>query len=178
MLNHWMGRAAMIVALPALLAGSLAAPAYAYGGGGGGGGHGGGDDDGDGRGGGRDRTVHVTVCKEVRGGDRWDDRGRGRDRDRDRDRDFNIRLRTTEDRDTVELRRGECDDVYLDYDRDDKTVYVREFDIPRGYRFDELRCWDGHDYERSRYSCDFDDNWVKITVVNRRYRDRDRDRDR
>src|SRR3954453_16285759 len=98
MLNHWMGRAAMIVALPALLAGSLAAPAYAYGGGGGGGGHGGGDDDGDGRGGGRDRTVHVTVCKEVRGGDRWDDRGRGRDRDRDRDRDFNIRLRTTEDR--------------------------------------------------------------------------------
>jgi hypothetical protein len=175
MLNHWMGRAAMIVALPALLAGSLAAPAYAYGGGGGHG-RGGGDDDGDGRGGGRDRTVHVYVCKEVRGGDRWDDRGRGRDRDRDRDRDFNIRLRTTEDRDTVELRRGECDDVYLDYDRDDKTVYVREFDIPRGYRFDELRCWDGHDYERSRYSCDFDDNWVRITVVNRRDRDRDRDR--
>jgi len=172
MLNHLMGRAAMIVALPALLAGSFAAPAHADGGGGWGGGGGGGGGD---HGGDRNRTVHVYVCKEVRGGDHRRDDWRGDRGDRGRDRDFSIRLRTSEDSDRVKLRRGECDDVYLDYDRDDKTVYVREYDIPRGYRFDELRCWDGHDYSRSRYSCDFDDNWVRITVVNRRYRDDYRD---
>jgi hypothetical protein len=142
----------MILALPAFVAGASAAPALA-------------SDSGrtyD------DKVVHVKICKEVKDDKKKDDDNK-KDDDKKKDDEFKMKVVSGHYKDTayVKVRDGYCKRVDLKLDKYYKQVTVKEYDVPKGYRFDKIKCDDGY---RSYYTydkCEFKKDWVKIVVINK-----------
>ena len=150
MFNRSLRRAALIVALPAFMAGATAAPALAssrY------------DDD-------KKKEVTVKICKEVKDDDYKKDK-------KDDKTKFEIKVWTDEKDKKVKLRDGDCKEFDLKYD-DYKKVYVEE-SYTKGYKFVKLACYDGYGkHYASNYnkSCDVKKDYVKIVVVNEKKDDK------
>jgi hypothetical protein len=148
MFNTFMRRAAMMVALPALVAGASASPAMAngypsdyY-----------------------KKVVHVQICKVVKG--HKDDRHGD---NRGRHDKFRVHLATYGYVDDADVRVEDryCKNVDLKFDEYHKTVIVKEYRIPDGYKFDKIVCYNDYGYYDSYDSCDFQKDWVKIVVINK-----------
>ena len=148
MFRATMRRAAMMVALPALVAGAAAVPAQA-------------DDGYDYK---DDYTVHVKVCKEVK---KYNNKGKNEK--------FKMKVSTYKDAynyydsEYVKVKDRKCDDVWLKYNPYYKTVIVKEYDIPYGYSFDQIKCYDeygGYVYVYNKYSCKFKNDYLKVVVMN------------
>lgn len=141
-------RAAMVVALPALVAGAGAPSALAndnyppY----------------------HNDKVHVTICKVVQGYDykkHDDDKGR-------KDR-FRVHVSTYGyvDSADVKVKDRECKDVYLKFDDYYKKIVVKEYQVPYGYKFDKIVCYNDYGYYDSYDTCNFQSDWVKVVVYNK-----------
>src|SRR5215213_7382764 len=150
MFGSTLRQAAMVVALPALVASATASPALASGSGS------------------TDyykKVVHVKICKEIK----------------DKNHKFYIHAWTYNsvskdyydyvDKDDVYVHNGKCKDVDLEYGKYKKVV-VEEYDIPYGYEFDAVKCYDDYGkykvYYDKKTACDFEKDWVKIVVVNKK----------
>ena len=151
MIRHLVRRSAMVIALPAFVAGVSAAPAFA-------GGYGYPDDE---------KEVHVKVCKVVKDDDKDDDKGKGEYKKAK----FHLKLWTDKDYQNVKnIKADKCKEYNLEY-KDKKKVYVKEYDTPKGYEVDKVKCYSAYGYKEAEkkngyYSCDFKKDWVKIVVVN------------
>jgi hypothetical protein len=174
MFKTMMRRAAMMVALPALVAGSATAPALASSG----------DYKSD------DYKVHVKVCKEVKGNyykGKYD-----HDKHKGKSPKFKMYLSTSKDNYTyddeyVKVKVDKCEDADLKYDSYSKKVTLKEYDIPYGYKFDTVRCYTKNGYGKYVYSsdykvdpyyksatCSFDYDYLKFVVVNKKDKDKDK----
>ena len=142
MIGSVLQKAALIVAVPALVAGASASPAMA--------GHK--YDD-------HKKTVKVKVCKEVK-----DDHEDDEDKYGKKDDKFRIHIRSDKDYESVWVRDGRCVNVYLDFK--DASFRVRE-DYDHDYKFLYIRCGDGA-YSSGYNKCKFNkhDDKVRVTVFN------------
>jgi hypothetical protein len=165
MFKATMRRAALMVALPALIAGAAATPALA-------------DDGNDYKD--DDYVVHVKVCKEVKY-DYYKDKNKGKNEK------FKMYLATYDkyykyvDSDSVKVKADRCAYADLEYDPYYKKVTLKEYDIPYGYKFDSVKCYTEDDYGDYVYSdyksvdkykktatCSFDNDYLKFVVVNKK----------
>jgi len=164
MIGSVLRKAALMSAVPALVAGVSASPATAgvkY------------DNDD------YKRSVNIKVCKEVKDdhGNKDDKYDRDRDRNKDRDRrnkdKFRIHVKTDKDYDNVWVRDGKCENVYLNFKYASFRVWE---DYAHGYKFLYIKCSEGA-YNSGYNQCKFDkhDDWVKVTVFNKRVNKHDDD---
>lgn len=157
MLGTAIRRAAMVVAVPALVAGASASPAIAS--------DKGYDDD-------YDKSVTIKVCKHVKYDDDY-----GYDDHKGKKPKFKIYVKTDEDYAKVKVRDGQCKKVELDYEYAYFKVYEKY--VPEGYEFDYRTCsYGAYDDEYDKYKCTFDDDddYVKVDVYNKK-KDKEHDDD-
>jgi len=145
MIGSVLRKAALITAVPALVAGASTAPAVAsvkY------------DPNDD-----YNKSVKIRVCKDVK-----DDDYSNKDY-KDNDKYFKIHVKTDRDYDAVRVRDGWCKSVYLDFKYPSFRVWEDHAD---GYEFLYIRCGDGA-YSSGYNKCKFNkhDHQVKVTVVNK-----------
>ena len=153
MLSSIIRRATMMVALPAVAAGVAATPAIADD-------HGSEND--------YKNRVHVTICKEVRkdNGDYYNNKD-----DKGKNDKFKLHVATYGyvDQHDVKIKNGDCKDVDLRFDAYNKKVVVKEYDTPKGYKFENIECYNDHGnyYSYDKKTCDFQGDWVKVVVINK-----------
>jgi hypothetical protein len=144
----------MMVALPALVAGAAASPAMADG-------HGSDDN--------YKPVVHVTVCKEVQKNKGYNKDEHGDHKGKNDKFKMHVSSYGYVDDAYVKVKDQECKYVDLEYNSYHKQVVVKEYGIPDGYKFDQVKCYNDYGYYKSydNQACDFNSDWVKIVVVNK-----------
>jgi hypothetical protein len=144
----------MMVALPALVAGAAASPAMADG-------HGSDDN--------YKPVVHVTVCKEVQKNKGYNKDEHGDHKGKNDKFKMHVSSYGYVDDAYVKVKDQECKYVDLEYNPYYKQVVVKEYGIPDGYKFDQVKCYNDYGYYKSydNKTCDFNSDWVKIVVVNK-----------